>query len=73
MYKSNVLNLLGVFAALALSFLLLSRVAAPVAETAAADIATYETGPGSSPRPPNAIIVESLPADAIIIEAVPAQ
>ena len=72
MYKSNALNLLGVFAAPALSFLFLSRVATPAAENAAAEIATHEPGPGSSPHLPNAIIIESLPADTIVIEALPA-
>lgn len=67
MYKPYVINLLGVFAAPALSFLFLARAAAPApAGTEPTAVPGYETGPA------DAVVIQALPADAIIIEALPA-
>jgi hypothetical protein len=67
MFKNNVINILGTFAVLALSFLFLVRAAAPApAEKGRA----IETPPAV--KPAGAVEIRSFPADAIIIEALPA-
>jgi NADH:ubiquinone oxidoreductase subunit 3 (subunit A) len=71
MYQSNPIKVLGVFAALALFFFFLLRVAGPAAETSAAKTAAYEAGPGPSRRLPNPVIIKSWPADTLVIEALP--
>lgn len=73
MYKPYVINLLGVFAALALSFLILARAATPTAETPAAEAGPYEATPGIARQLTDRVIIRSFPADAIIIEALPAE
>lgn len=68
MLKSNVINLLGIFAALAASSLLLARIAAlPVTETEPANVVAAEA------VPPPPIVIKSYPADAVVIEALPAK
>ncbi len=73
MYKPYVINLLGVFAALALSFLILARAATPTAETAAAEAAAAEATPGIPRQLTDRVIIRSFPADAVVIEALPAE
>ncbi|UCH78181.1 MAG: hypothetical protein JSU81_10730 [Candidatus Coatesbacteria bacterium] len=66
MLKANIINILTTLAALALSFLILTRAAPP-------DLA--EVGPAAvaaASQHTNAIIISSYPADAIIIESIPA-
>jgi hypothetical protein len=65
MVKSNVINILGIFAVLALSFLFLVRAAAP------GENWRPEEAPPAGNRA-NAVEIRSFPADAIIIEALPA-
>jgi hypothetical protein len=72
-YKTYVINLLGIFAALALSFLILARAATPTAETAAAKAGAYEATPGIPRQFNDRVIIKSFPADAVIIEALPAE
>jgi hypothetical protein len=67
MLKYNVINILGTFAALALSFLFLVRAAAPAPAESGR---TIETPPAA--KSPGAVEILSFPADAIIIEALPA-
>ena len=66
--KSNLINLLGAFAVLALSFLLLAR---------AGSAAKVEANPPAAvrapARPDAAVIIPSYPADAVVIEALPAE
>ncbi len=65
MFKNNVINIIGTFAVLALSFLFLVRAAAP----------GENRGPEEAPpaaNPASAVEILSFPADAIIIEALPA-
>ncbi len=73
MYKPYVINLLGIFAALALSFLILARAATPTAETAAAEAGAYEATPCIPRQFTDRVIIKSFPADAVIIEALPAE
>ena len=73
MYKPYVINLLGIFAALALSFLILARAATPTAETAAAEAGAYEATPGIPRHFTDRVIIKSFPADAVIIKALPAE
>ena len=65
MLKSNAINILGTFAALALSLLFLARAAAPT-----------ETQPrnstGYAAKRADAVVIQALPSDAIIIQALPA-
>lgn len=64
MPKYSVINLLGTFVALALSFLFLARAAVPApAQVRPAGVPTRAT------LPSNAVVIQALPADAIIIEA----
>jgi hypothetical protein len=65
MFKSNAVNILGTLAALALSFLFLARAAAP-AET------RPPASSGSAAKAADPIIVQALPPDAIIIQSLPA-
>ncbi len=65
MLKSNAINLLGIFAALALSSLFLTRAATlPRGGTQPENVIA-----ASAPAKP--IIIKSYPADAVIIEALP--
>jgi len=65
MLKSNAINLLGIFAALAVSSLLLGWTAAqPPVETQPANVIAAEA-------PATPIVIKSYPADAVIIEALP--
>ncbi len=67
MIRDNVVNILGTFAILALSFLFLARAAAP------APAKTRTSAPESHGiKPAGAVVIQALPADAIIIEALPA-
>ncbi len=73
MLKSHIIDLLGVFAALALSFLILARAATPTAKTAAAEAGAYEGAPVIGGLLTDRIIIKSFPADAVIIQALPAE
>lgn len=73
MLKSYIINLLGVFAALALSFLILARAATPTAKTAVAEAGAYEGAPGIRSLLADRVIITSFPADAVIIQALPAE
>jgi hypothetical protein len=67
MLKANAINILTTLAALALSFLILTRAAPPeLAEARPAAVAVGAT------QLTDAIIIPSYPADAIIIESIPA-
>jgi hypothetical protein len=64
MLKSNFINLLGIFAALALSSLLLARTAErPEAESAVVGAAESAVG--------EPVVIKSYPADSFVIEALP--
>lgn len=66
MIKDNVINLLGTFTILALSFLFLARAAGPAPAKA------RTAGPtGCGIKPAGAVVIQALPADAIVIEALP--
>lgn len=68
MLKSNLINLLGIVAALALSLLLLARTAElPPAELEPENVIAADTTPAAP------IIIKSYPPDAVIIEALPAK
>lgn len=67
MLKNNAINLFGTFTILALSFLLLARVAALAPAKARAAEPT-----GHEIKPAGAVVIQALPADAIIIQALPA-
>lgn len=66
MFRSNVINILGIFAILALSFIFLIRagVLGP-GEMQAKNVATHAA------RPANAVVIQAFPPDTIIIEALP--
>jgi hypothetical protein len=68
MLTSNVIHILGIVAALAVSSLLLGWTAAqaPV-ETQPANVIAADTAPAAP------IIIQSYPPDAVIIEALPAK
>jgi len=67
MLKNNAINILGTFAALALSLLFLARAAGP---------APTETQPrnssGYAAKRADTVVIQALPPDAIIIQALPA-
>ncbi|HUV86058.1 MAG TPA: hypothetical protein VMX79_02990 [bacterium] len=65
MLKNNAINILGTFAALALSLLFLARAAAP-AETQPRNSSAYAA------KRADAVVIQALPPDAIIIQALPA-
>ncbi|NIT37380.1 MAG: hypothetical protein GTN49_12935 [candidate division Zixibacteria bacterium] len=72
MYKSFIINLLAVSAALVLSFLFLARAVAPNPEETAA----VGAADASAPRPTSSqaadpIVIKALPPDAAVIEALP--
>jgi len=68
MLKSNVINILGIVAALAVSSLLLGWTAAqaPV-ENQPANVITAEAAPAAP------IVIKSYPSDTFIIEALPSK
>ncbi|HUU57270.1 MAG TPA: hypothetical protein VMW93_08005 [bacterium] len=68
MLKSNLINLLGTFAVLAVSFLLLAR-----AGSAAKVKANPPGAVRAAARPDAAVVIPSYPADAVVIEALPAE
>ena len=66
MLTSNVINILGIVAALAVSSLLLGWTAAqPPVETQPANVIAAEAAPAAP------IVIKSYPPDAVIIEALP--
>ena len=66
MLKSNAINLLGIFAALAVSSLLLGWTATlPRGGTQPENVIAAEAAPTAQ------IVITSYPADAVIIEALP--
>ena len=67
MLKYSVINLLGTFAVLALSFFFLIRAAVPTPAQARPTRA-----PTRASKPANAVVIQALPPDSIIIEALPA-
>jgi len=68
MFIQNMLNLLWLSAALALSFLLLARTGS------AAKVETGHSGNvRPAARPDAAVVIPSYPAEAIVIEALPAE
>lgn len=72
MYKSFIINLFAISAVLFLSFLFLSRAAAPTPEeTAAVDAADASAQQPTAPQPDDAIVIKALPPDTVVIEALP--
>lgn len=67
MLKNNAINILGVFAVLALSLLFLARAAKPT--TAKAERTAAAAHPGA---PAGSVVIQALPPDAVIIRALPA-
>ncbi len=67
MVKNNIINILGTFAVLAISFLFLIRAAAPAPAEKGRAIQTQP-----AVKPAGAVEIRSFPADAIIIESLPA-